>query len=168
MAKKALNPTLKRASRKAGIVKPNSSSGQWQASKPEDDLIVREEPDINITVRETKASQDRAYQVFEELSSHYDLSIKDIADVLDVTPRTFSRWKLDHPELSNQQSDRMVIVGGLLELGKTVLGDEAHVKAWLRKPALVLDNKVPLELLKTETGRRKVEEGLYQIYHGFF
>jgi putative toxin-antitoxin system antitoxin component (TIGR02293 family) len=122
----------------------------------------------HVQVRVECASDLRAYEVVEALSTQYEVPIKDIAEVLDVTARTFSRWKKEHPPLSGQQSDRMVIVGDILGLGKKVLGDEEHVKAWLRKPSITLDNKVPLDLLKTETGRRKVEEGLNQIYHGFF
>jgi putative toxin-antitoxin system antitoxin component (TIGR02293 family) len=142
-----------------------SGNGETTSVRAERGMRVRTKVGL-VTVRGDTAN--RAQQVVKALTSRYEIPAKDIADVLEVAPRTFSRWKNDHPGLSNQQSDRMMIVGDILELGKKVLGDEAHVKAWLRKPAVPLDNQIPLELLKTESGRRKVEEGLQQIYHGFF
>jgi putative toxin-antitoxin system antitoxin component (TIGR02293 family) len=107
-------------------------------------------------------------QIVRDLSRQYELPADDIADVLDITTRTFSRWKKHPKALSNQQADRMMIVKSILDLGKTVLGSETHLKDWLKKPLLLLDGRIPLDLMKTESGRRKVESALHQIQHGFF
>jgi putative toxin-antitoxin system antitoxin component (TIGR02293 family) len=117
-----------------------------------------------LTVRAKKTPE----QVVRELTIQYEVPARDVADVLDITPRTFSRWKHSSKSLSDQQADRMMIVKSILDLGKTVLGSEEHVKDWLRKPLFLLDNQVPLDLMKTESGRRKVESALHQIHHGFF
>jgi putative toxin-antitoxin system antitoxin component (TIGR02293 family) len=104
----------------------------------------------------------------KDLEDHFELSAKELAGVLDITPRTFSRWKGKPDAMSEQQADRMLILAGIFELGREVLGSEEEVKKWIREPIFALDGRIPLDLLKTESGRRKVESALHQIEHGSF
>ena len=107
-------------------------------------------------------------QVVKDLSTDFDITAIDMADILDVTPRTFSRWKKKSNAMSAQQVDRMVILKSIFDLGRKVLGSDANVKKWIREPIFTLDGQIPLNLLKTETGRRRVESVLRQIEYGFF
>jgi len=110
----------------------------------------------------------KPFQVVKELATDFDLSVKDMAGVLDVTPKTFSRWKGRENAMSEQQADRMLILKSIFDLGRTVLGSDANVKKWIREPVFSLDGQTPLSLLKTESGRRRVESVLHQIEYGFF
>lgn len=107
-------------------------------------------------------------QVVKELTVDFDLSVKDVAGVLDVTPKTFSRWRGRDNAMSEQQADRMMVLKSIFDLGRKVLGSDASVKKWIREPIFSLDGQTPLNLLKTESGRRRVESVLHQIEYGFF
>lgn len=110
----------------------------------------------------------KPFQVVKELTTNFDISAKDMASVLDVTPKTFSRWKGKENAMSEQQADRMLILKSIFDLGRKVLGSDANVKKWIREPIFSLDGEIPLRLLKTESGRRRVESVLHQIEYGFF
>ncbi len=107
-------------------------------------------------------------QVVKELSTDYAISAKDMAGVLDVTPKTFSRWKRNSNVMSEQQADRMFILKSIFDLGRKVLGSDANVKKWIREPIFSLNGQIPLKLLKIESGRRRIESVLHQIEYGFF
>lgn len=107
-------------------------------------------------------------QVVKQLAAEYDITLKDVAGVLDVSPKTFSRWRGRDGALSEQQADRTFILKTIFDLGKKVLGSDASVKKWIREPVFSLDGQTPLKLLKTESGRRRIESVLHQIEYGFF
>jgi putative toxin-antitoxin system antitoxin component (TIGR02293 family) len=117
--------------------------------------------------RNSSTKRAKPFQIVKEMRADFDLSAKDMAGVLDITPKTFSRWKNKSNAMSEQQADRMAILKSIFDLGRTVLGSDANVKKWIREPIFLLDGKIPLTLLKTESGRRKVESVLHQIEYGF-
>ncbi len=108
------------------------------------------------------------FQVIKDLSADFGFSAKDMAGVLDVTPKTFSRWKQKANGMSDQQADRMLILKSIFELSRKVLGSDANVKKWMSEPVFLLDGHAPLSLLITESGRRRIESVLHQIEYGFF
>ena len=107
----------------------------------------------------------------KEINEKYDLTYNNLAAVLDVTPKTLTRWtnkKQGSMTISEQKIDRLKVLESILELGKEVLGSDDELNKWLHTPVLALDGKEPVGLLKTESGRRKVEEALHQIEYGIF
>src|SRR4051812_35381675 len=56
------------------------------------------------------------FQVVKELTTNFDISNKDMASVLDVTPKTFSRWRGKENAMSEQQADRMLILKSIFDL----------------------------------------------------
>lgn len=110
----------------------------------------------------------KPFQIVKELTSDFDLSSKDMASVLDITSKTFSRWKIKGNAMSEQQADRMLILKSIFDLGRKVLGSDENVKKWIREPIFSLEGQIPIKLLKTESGRRRIESVLHQIEFGFF
>ena len=110
----------------------------------------------------------KPFQVVKDLTANFDISAKDMAGVLDITPKTFSRWKGKENPMSEQQADRMFILQAIFDLGRKVLGSDENVKKWIREPIFSLNGEIPLRLLKTESGRRRIESALHQIEYGFF
>ena len=102
------------------------------------------------------------------LSAGYDFTEQDLADILDVNKRTITRWKAQNGRLSPQQIDRIGVLESILDLGKSALGSEAEVKLWLNSPVFSLEGQKPMELIKTESGRRRVENVLLQIEGGVY
>lgn len=120
------------------------------------------------TVRPGSKPKTNPLQIVKGLTEAFDIPVKDMAGFLDVTPKTFSRWKGKRGSMSEQQADRMLILQSIFDLGRKVLGSDDNVKKWIREPIFLLDGGVPLELLKMESGRKKVESALHQIENGFF
>jgi putative toxin-antitoxin system antitoxin component (TIGR02293 family) len=107
----------------------------------------------------------------KELNKRYALTLGDIADILDVAPKTLTRWakNINSSKLiSKRKSDSLEVLESILELGKEVLGSEEELNNWLHNPVFALDGKKPVDLIKTESGRRKVEAVLHQIEYGIF
>ena len=107
----------------------------------------------------------------KELNERYALTLSDIADILDVAPKTLTRWakNINSSKLiSKGKSDSLDVLESILELGKKVLGSEEELNNWLHNPVFALDGKKPVDLIKTESGRRKVETALHQIEYGIF
>ena len=71
------------------------------------------------------------------------------------------------PRRTHEESDRAVRVARISALAEEVFGDVAKAGRWLRKPKIRFDGRSPLELLRTESGARLVEELLLQLDFGF-
>ena len=106
-----------------------------------------------------------------ELNERYALTLSDIADILDVAPKTLTRWakNINSSKLiSKRKSDSLDVLESILKLGKEVLGSEEELNTWLHNSVFSLDGEKPVDLIKTESGRRKVETALHQIEYGIF
>ena len=106
-----------------------------------------------------------------EINERYALTVGDIAGVLDVATKTITRWtksKNGGSTLSAQKKDRLAVLESILKLGKKVLGSNEELNRWLHSPVFSLDGKKPVDMIKTESGRRRVEEVLHQIEYGIY
>ena len=54
----------------------------------------------------------------------------------------------------------------LFALAEEVLEDKEQARDWLRSPQVGLNNRTPLDLMRTEAGAREVESLLVRIEHG--
>lgn len=102
------------------------------------------------------------------LASAYDFTERDLADILDVNKRTITRWKTGGTRLSSQQIDRIDVLGSILDLGKRVLGAEGELKLWMNSAVFSLEGQKPMDLIRTESGRKRVENVLLQIESGVY
>ena len=102
------------------------------------------------------------------LTAGYPFTEGDLAGILDVNKRTITRWKAQDARLSPQQVDRIAVLEFILNLGKRVLGSEGELRLWLNSPVLSLEGRKPIELIKTESGRRRIENVLLQIEGGVY
>ena len=66
------------------------------------------------------------------------------------------------------ESDRLVRVARLFELGVKIFGNPDKARRWLSKPKRRFDERTPLAMMRTSLGGRAVEEMLYQIDEGMF
>ena len=60
----------------------------------------------------------------------------------------------------------MVRLTRIQALAEDVFGDDAKANRWLREKLGLLDGKSPLELVRTESGARVVEQLLAKIVWG--
>ena len=102
------------------------------------------------------------------LSVNYNFANSVVAEILDVSTKTLNRYQENSKALSAQQRDRIKIVESILAIGKRVLGSEVEVKHWLYRPVHSMENQRPIDLIVSESGRRRVENVLLQIEGGAY
>ncbi len=89
-------------------------------------------------------------------------------DALVIPLRTLQHRRSRREKLSVEESDRVLRVARLLSQAESVYGSRDRALAWLRRSHPRLSNRTPLEMSRTDTGSRIVEEMLIQIDEGMF
>jgi putative toxin-antitoxin system antitoxin component (TIGR02293 family) len=89
-------------------------------------------------------------------------------DTLVIPLRTLQHRRSRREKLTVEESDRVMRVARLLSQAESVYESRERALAWLRRPHPRLDGRPPLEMLRTDTGSRIVEEFLVQIDEGMF
>ena len=90
----------------------------------------------------------------------------DLADILEVSPKTITRWKKSGEALTPQQTDRIAHVEAILLQGEELFGSRERVMEWMQGKVLSLNCLRPIDVLKTETGRKRVANVLHGIAWG--
>ncbi len=89
-------------------------------------------------------------------------------DALVIPLRTLQHRRSRREKLTVEESDRVVRVARLLSQAESVYESRERALHWLRTSHPQLNGRTPLEMLKTDTGSRLVEELLVQIDEGMF
>jgi putative toxin-antitoxin system antitoxin component (TIGR02293 family) len=89
-------------------------------------------------------------------------------DALVIPLRTLQHRRSKREKLTIEESDRVLRLARLLSQAEIVYGSRQRALEWLRRPAARLKNRAPLDLMRTDTGARIVEEFLVQIDEGMF
>ena len=89
-------------------------------------------------------------------------------DSLVIPLRTLQHRRSRREKLTVEESDRVFRVARLLSQAESVYESRERALAWLRRVHPRLRNRTPLEMAKTDTGSRIVEELLVQIDEGMF
>ena len=89
-------------------------------------------------------------------------------DALVIPQRTLQHRRSRREKLSVEESDRVLRATRLLSQAESVYSSRERALAWLRRPHPRLSNRTPLEMARTDTGSRIVEELLVQIEEGIF
>ena len=79
--------------------------------------------------------------------------------------RTLGRRK---KKLSLEESDKVQRRERIVELSTRVFGSQDKANGWLRKANRALQGAIPIDLLVSETGARKVEMQLHAIDFGMY
>ena len=83
-----------------------------------------------------------------------------------IPARTQRHRKAKRERLSVEESDRLVRLTRIQVLAEDVFGDAEKGNRWLRQPLGILDGKTPLEIARTDSGARVVEQLLAKIDWG--
>lgn len=94
-------------------------------------------------------------------------------DEYSATLGVSSKWlvrqrKAPKSHLGVDVSDRLVRIARLYTLAEEVLENPHAALHWLNRPQPGLNERVPLELMRTEVGAKEVEELLYRIEYGMY
>lgn len=100
------------------------------------------------------------------LLQYKNISAKDLLDSIGVSEKTLGRRK--GSRLNEHHSDAAIALMEVTELAEDVLGSRELAEGWLKKPALGLDGKRPLDLLTTAPGISAVKDLLARIDYGVY
>src|SRR5918994_1884974 len=88
---------------------------------------------------------------------------------LGVSERSFARRKAaPKTRLPIDESERLWRFAEVLGHATRVFGSQAEAEHWLDRPAIGLDHRKPIDLLRTHPGTRLVSEYLNRIEHGIY
>jgi putative toxin-antitoxin system antitoxin component (TIGR02293 family) len=89
-------------------------------------------------------------------------------DALVIPLRTLQHRRSRREKLTVEESDRVLRVVRLLSQAESVYGSRERALSWLRRSHPRLQGRSPLEMARTNTGSRIVEDLLMQIDEGMF
>jgi putative toxin-antitoxin system antitoxin component (TIGR02293 family) len=101
----------------------------------------------------------------EPLIEWLELSDTDLAGVIDVSPRTISRWR-PSTRIGVHPSKALVRIDEVLSRGREIFGDDESFKLWLDQPNTALNDQKPIELLRKPFGVEMIEDALEALQYG--
>jgi putative toxin-antitoxin system antitoxin component (TIGR02293 family) len=104
------------------------------------------------------------HAVVEELMQASGLTLKELADALDLSARSLQRRR--QGRLARFESDRLYRMARLLALARETLGDGPRASRWLKRTNRALGGMAPIAAIDTELGARQVENILGRIAYG--
>lgn len=108
---------------------------------------------------------------FSAVTDRLGVSEARLASALNLPLRTLHRRKSTSGEpqrLKPTESDRLVRAARVFAAAVDALGDEEKARGWLQRSNRALGGEVPLDLLDTEIGARRVEQVLGRIAYGVY
>ena len=107
-------------------------------------------------------SSEAGVNVKEQLG----LSDREIAETIGTSEKTLQRRKKKGERFTMVESDRLFRMARIFVLASEVLKSDDRARKWLHRPQFGLGGEVPIEMMKTESGAKDVEELLYRIAYG--
>jgi putative toxin-antitoxin system antitoxin component (TIGR02293 family) len=102
-----------------------------------------------------------------EFAETSGLPLKDLYDVV-IPARTLKHRRARREPLSRDESDKLARLVRTYDRTVAVFGNADKARMWLEEPKRRFEDRSPLDMLRTETGARLVEELLIQIDEGMF
>jgi putative toxin-antitoxin system antitoxin component (TIGR02293 family) len=103
--------------------------------------------------------------VVEELMQASGLTLKELAESLDLSPRSLQRRRRSG-RLARFESDRLYRLARIVALAQQSLGDRKSAARWLKRSNRALGGAAPISAMDTELGARQVENVLGRIAYG--
>ncbi|MFZ0803523.1 MAG: antitoxin Xre/MbcA/ParS toxin-binding domain-containing protein [Terriglobales bacterium] len=120
---------------------------------------LRSDDDLREAIRE-----GFPHAVLTELMQASGLTLKELADALDLSSRSLQRRR--RGRLARFESDRLYRLARVLALARESLGDETRASRWLKRTNRALGGVAPIAAIDTELGARQVESLLGRIAYG--
>lgn len=106
------------------------------------------------------------YNKFDALISGLPLSNSDWSSYLHLSERTLQRYNKEKKAFDMQQSERILQILILFNLGFDVFGKPEKFYNWLTKSNIATGGKMPKELLNSSFGIDLLKDELNRIQHG--
>jgi len=106
------------------------------------------------------------YTMFQLIQANTPFSEKDWAEILDISLKSLTRYRQHETTFKVSQSEKIMEMAEVTDLGVDVFGDMERFKSWLDTPSFALGNVKPLELLRDSYGKEMIVGELTRIRYG--
>ena len=106
------------------------------------------------------------YSLFDLIQDYTPFSEADWADFLDISTKSLQRYKQSSKSFKPIQSEKIIEMSEVTNVGLDVFGDMEKFRLWLNTPNYALGSLRPIELLKDSYGKEMVIGELIRINHG--
>jgi len=165
MGKVKYSNTTKRFDPKKSIKRARSGrtkSKYWSIKVSEGEYVWASQMDRVNIIR-----KGLPYESIEVISKRADLPVKQILRLFGVPQTTYNKKKRDKHLLSRRDSEIILILAELLDLGLDVFNNEKEkFQRWLKKPNVSLGGVTPESLFDSLTGIGEVRNSLNRLEYG--
>jgi putative toxin-antitoxin system antitoxin component (TIGR02293 family) len=106
------------------------------------------------------------YSLFSLIQDYTPFSENDWATLLDLSTKSLQRYKQSSKNFKPIQSEKIIEMAEVTNVGVDVFGGMEKFKLWLDTPNFSLGNFKPIELLSDSYGKEMVISELIRINHG--
>ena len=106
------------------------------------------------------------YSFFNLIRDYSPFTENDWASFLDLSRKSLQRYKQTSKQFKPIQSEKIIEMAEVTNVGLDVFGNMEKFKLWLDTPNFSLGNLKPIELLKDSYGKEMVIGELIRINHG--
>lgn len=106
------------------------------------------------------------YSLFNLIQLYTPFSENDWANFLEISTKSLQRYKQSSKNFKPIQSEKIIEMAEVTNIGLDVFGDMEKLKLWLETPSYSLGNLKPIELLKDSYGKEMVISELTRINYG--
>lgn len=110
------------------------------------------------------------WSLFTRIQAESPITESEWSTILDLSGKTLQRYAKEGGgfRFRRLQSDRILDVAEVTDLGMAFFGDKARLRSWLTLPNWVFQELRPLDLLADAAGCRMVCEELGRMEQGIF
>jgi len=144
---------------KQNAMMSNSKNKYWQ--KAFQDLDLHSSYSLMLTARKGIKAK-----TFYDLAVAIDMSEKNLAALINLSPRTISNYASSKKSLDPIYSEHLLKLILLFEKGEELFGSMDEFNYWLKKP-LWNSNEKPMDWLSTSTGVDLVMSEMNQLAEGY-
>lgn len=106
------------------------------------------------------------YSFFNLIQHYTPFTENDWASFLDLSTKSLQRYKQTSKQFKSIQSEKIIEMAEVTNVGLDVFGNMEKFKLWLDTPNFSLGNLKPIELLKDSYGKEMVIGELTRINYG--
>ncbi len=106
------------------------------------------------------------YSFFNLIQLYTPFSDNDWANFLEISKKSLQRYKQSSKNFKPIQSEKIIEMAEVTNVGLDVFGDMEKFKLWLDTPNFSLGNLKPIELLRDSYGKEMVISELTRINYG--
>ncbi|MFP5041351.1 antitoxin Xre/MbcA/ParS toxin-binding domain-containing protein [Parasediminibacterium sp. JCM 36343] len=106
------------------------------------------------------------YSLFNLIQDFTPFTDDNWADFLDISTKSLHRYKQTSRSFKSIQSEKIIEMAEVTNVGLEVFGDMEKFKLWIETPSFALGNLKPLDLLRDSYGKELVISELTRINYG--